>query len=150
MKIISIAIMAIMIVLNFQNCSPSHVGNSSGSFSLASIYPYYSEKPEYFESVQLTEIEEGVGTWKYQFIVTLVYIDDPSQDVDFEVQIFNESDALLCPSKSFTVNQNTNHIVIDDCISAVQATTAKITVSAKLASATSALVPIKNYVFSLE
>ncbi len=148
MKFVSLSIMFILIVLNFQNCSPSHTGGS-GSLNLASIYPYYSEKPDYFESVQLIKVEQGSGgLWLYQFAVSIADADDPQKSIDIEVRIFDQANAVLCPTFNATVTAASNNIVIDNCSSANMATKAKVEIDAKPTTGTT-LEPVRTYSFDL-
>jgi hypothetical protein len=148
MKWVSLAIAMTLIMLNFQNCAPSHI--SPNAFSIASIYPYYDEKPEYFDSVQLIDSNESGGTWTYKFAASVVYADNPAMDIDVEIAIVDEAGTALCPVTQLTVNQTSNNIIIDNCQATHQATQAKITIQAKLHSDTAGTVqPVSEYTFDL-
>ena len=94
MKSTYISIIAsVLILLIYQNCSPSHSSNESTaqSFSVESVYPYFNQKPTYFDNVQLTKAYEEDSIWKYQYVASIVYIDDPQQYIDIEIKIYDEN-----------------------------------------------------------
>jgi len=146
MKRLALVLVALLTALNYQNCSPSHV--PGGNFSLSSIYPYDVE-PVYFENMQLTSVTDAGGVWKYEFAATIVYIEDPTQDLDVQIKVVDEAGASLCTDTVVTVNQTSNHIAITSCQSNHQVTEAKINLSAKLHSDTGALQTVKDYDFDL-
>lgn len=136
--------------LFFQNCSESkHTSSSATSLSLSSIYPYFEQKPDYYENVQLTTVFQENGLWKYQFVASIVYADTPSEEVDVEIRILDQNQNVLCPRRTARVKNTNNHVEIPDCQSSQQATLARIEIYAKLASET-ALKKISNYTFVLK
>ncbi len=142
--------LALSAVLFFQNCSGSSHESTSGTYvSLSSIYPYYNEKPIYYENIQLTTAFEESGLWKYQFVASVVHADTPSEEVDVEIRIFDQNQRVLCPRRNVRVKNTNNHIEIPDCQSSQQATLARIEIYAKLASET-ALKRISKYTFVLK
>ena len=147
MKWWAIALVALITALDYQNCSPSHV--PGGSFSLSSLYPYDVE-PVYFENMQVTGVTDaGSGVWKYEFAASVVYIDDPAQDVDVQITIVDEAGAAICPVTNVTVNQGSNNIAIGACSINHRASEAKINLSAKLHSDSGAVQTVKDYDFDL-
>jgi hypothetical protein len=147
---LGLLVLALSAVLFFQNCSGSkHATTSGNNLSLSSIYPYYDEKPLYFENIQLTTAFKENELWKYQFVASVVYIDMPSEEVDVEIRIFDQDQKILCPRRTARVKNTNNHIEIPDCQSSHQATLARIEIYAKLASET-AIKKISNYTFVLK
>ncbi|MCB9073569.1 MAG: hypothetical protein H6623_08100 [Bdellovibrionaceae bacterium] len=152
MKSTYISIIAsVLILLIYQNCSPSHSSNESTaqSFSVESVYPYFNQKPTYFDNVQLTKAYEEDSIWKYQYVASIVYIDDPQQYIDIEIKIYDENNNLLCPRTSKTISTDDNHILIDNCESDKQVKSTKIEVYAKLASTSGELQLVSTYLFKM-
>ena len=147
---LGLLLLVLSTVLFFQNCSGSkHYSASGNNISLSSIYPYYDEKPSYFENIQLTTAFEENGLWKYQFVASVVYADMPSEEVDVEIRIFDQDQKILCPRRTARVKNTNNHIEIPDCQSSRQTTLARIEIYAKLSSET-ASKKISNYTFVLK
>ncbi len=145
-----ILICALSAILFFQNCSGSKHSITSGEkVSLSSIYPYYEQKPEFFENIQLTTAFEDNGIWKYQFVASVVYVDVPGEEIDVEIRIYDQNQNVLCPRRTARVKNTNNHILIPDCQSSQKATLARIEIFAKLAVATP-LKKISSYTFVLK
>jgi hypothetical protein len=137
-------------ILFFQNCAESkHTASSEASVSLSSIYPYFEEKPEFYENIQLTTAFQENGLWKYQFIASIVSAETPSEEVDVEIRIFDQKQAILCPRRNVRVKNTNNHIQIPDCQSSQKATLARIEIFAKLASERT-LKKVSDYTFVLK
>lgn len=145
--------LCLSIVVVFQNCSPSH--NPSGSSSLSSfdisqVYPYYLEKPVYFNDVQLTGVVQNNSVWEYQFIASAVDIDTPANNIDVNIQIRDQKEKLLCVSKTVRINSKNNIIQLDDCKSSQKATEARIKVFIKPATKSAYdAKPTSTYTFKL-
>ena len=137
-------------VLFFQNCSGSKHASTSGTYvNLSSIYPYFEQKPVYYENIQLTTAFNDGGVWKYQFVASVVYADAPSEEVDVEIRIFDQNQNILCPRRTARVKNTNNHIEIPDCQSSQKATLARIEIHAKLATER-VLNKISTYTFVLK
>lgn len=134
--LISTIVIGLITLSVFQNCAPSHQGNSTDGvtpFDVSKIYPYYDERPDYFNNIQLTKVYEDAGLWKYQFVASAVYVDAPEEDIDVDIRILDQDDKLLCLSTKVRVNSSSNNIMIDNCKSSSKASTVKIQVFLKLA-----------------
>ena len=146
--LIALSLIALCIsVLMFQNCSqPFHQEGSSMNLSL--MYPYYSQKPDYFDNVQLTAVLQDGDIWRYQFVASVVSIETPEADIDVDIQIHDQHNAIICPRFTATVKNTNNHLEIPDCTSAKKISEAKIDVRAKLTTE-STFQLINTYEFDL-
>jgi hypothetical protein len=144
-------LLSVCTLMIYQNCSPSHKGEngSSAVFSAEAVYPYYEEKPTFFDSVQLTKVFKEGSLWKYQFVASVVFIDEPEKNIDVEIKIFDQDGKILCPRKVITVNFNNNYISIDNCQSNKQAILAKIELYAKLSTESGAPILLNSYPFAI-
>lgn len=150
-----IAILVISAISLFQNCSPSHDptggSHSLSSFDISQIYPYYLEKPDFFNNVQLTEVKQVDKVWEYQFIASAVDAENPSQKIDVNIQIRDQNNELLCVSKTVRVSSSKNTIAIDNCKSSEKASIVNIKVFIKPAAATSfPTTPTSTYKFNID
>ncbi len=147
----SLSLVAItMTFLMFQNCSkPQYQDNSGTSVNMSLIYPYYEKKPDYFENVQLTSVfADSSNLWHYQFVASVVSIENADQDINVDIQIRDQHDNVLCPRFTATVKNTSNHMEIPDCISSKKVSKTKIEVRAKLATTTTYQL-VNTYEFEL-
>lgn len=152
-SLITTALLGLLTLSIYQNCSPSHNGNGSVEtpFDVTKVYPYYDAKPDYINNVQLTKAFKDGSVWRYQFVAGIVYAENPDTDININIEIFDQDDKLLCLSKQATVNSSSNHIIIDNCNSSIKATTVKIHVYAKLATQSAfPTTPTSKYIFPLD
>lgn len=150
MSTLMILVSGLLTLSIFQNCSPSHSGSATetDTFSMTAVYPYLNAKPTYFDNIQLTDVVNDSGVWRYQFVAGIVYIDDPTKNIDYQINITDEDDNLLCLSKTGRINSSSNHIMIDNCNSSNKAEIVRIKVRAKLATESTYSV-VSDYDFEL-
>ncbi|MCB0378353.1 MAG: hypothetical protein KDD33_07660 [Bdellovibrionales bacterium] len=122
-NIVFILVFMFASTIAFQNCSATHTTTNLSSEcgdqgqcvgSLQDLYPY-STKPSFYEDVQLINKVLDAGEWNYQFIASVVDIDNPDQNIDVEIHLLDGDGKLVCPRTTATVNRSNNHIEIAEC-----------------------------------
>lgn len=146
-------ISALCLLAVFQNCGSQHSqglnSESLKAVNILDIYPYYDAKPDFFESVQLTDVIDQGSSWKYQFVASATYIDDPDHEIDVRITFKDISNNLICPQVNKRVNRSNNHIQIDNCQNANFHSTILIQVYAKLKGVPT-FQKVNEYSFNIE
>lgn len=145
----ALLILSLILLTQYQNCSPMEAAGKKSLFSLSSVYPYYEEKPVYYENLQLIEVSQKNSVWSYKFAAAVARTDDPARVIDVEIRIYDGvSGAVLCTSKKASVNNTNNHIEINSCNSSLKVQSVHVEMDAKLSSE-SVLKPLREYEFKL-
>jgi hypothetical protein len=132
-KIALIISLSLFSLLAYQNCGQKISSGQSSSQSVSSVYPYYSEKNEFFDSVQLIKADvQADNSIDLSFAATIAYADDPEAILDVEYRVQDENGDLVCPRIIAQVNNSNNHIEIDDCLAVKQLKSVTVVVQAKL------------------
>jgi hypothetical protein len=110
----------ILSVLIFQNCGDNFSSSQralGGQYRLIDLYPYKTEAPDFFEDIQLVSFSHDPESnlYVYQFIASVVDIEDEEQVLDVEVLIRDTDGNLVCPRVTQQVNRSSNHIEVPDC-----------------------------------
>lgn len=144
-RILTILTACSLLVLTFQNCSSQHQGEEE-SFSLQAIYPY-EVSPQFFADVQIVGKEKNSGDWNYQFVASIVSVDNEDDFVDVELIFFKEDGSILCPRVTAQVNRGSNHIEVTSCKSSEDLKTLKVEVRAAISGESLKTIKVHNFEF---